>query len=326
MAIEKLKWIWLPSKNEGFLRDENGAISFNLCTGIYTVGKDKELKKPNKLYLSDYLTTEISEAIENIIGKKGKLIYRTVDMLSAGSPKYFFKMKFLTFDIDSTSTQQLKSLLNYFNAEFKVLMEIKSKDGDNDYIIYKGRDMYEFKDEQKSEEGIYDYYPLLPFGENTPPDYIDNSFREVPENEYGMISLRFALSVIQCSLFNLVPANITERKAVVNILNTIGDEAVKIDFINKVKELGDDYIGIESLAQETIGVSPSYAIGLVDSYYAGQVIAENIDKASKPSDEDGADNGNDKQVKTSSKEEREKVKIPLNWDTAQDFIIKLKSL
>jgi hypothetical protein len=62
--------------------------------------------------------------------------------------------------------------------------------------------------------------------------------------------------------------------------------------------------------------NPQYAIGKVFVWRLGRIIAENIDNPSPPEEEEIIIQA----------EEDEKEILPLTLETAQDFIIKFKSL
>ena len=87
-----------------------------------------------------------------------------------------------------------------------------------------------------------------------------------------------------------------------------------------VKE-SSNFTDISIFTQKVLGFSPKFALGNVDTYDGGRIISENIDEASK---KDTSSSKESKKVET--KAEVELPKIPLDWETAQDFIIKLKSL
>ena len=110
----------------------------------------------------------------------------------------------------------------------------------------------------------------------------------------------------------MFPANITKSQAVKNILNAIKDDESRLKFIEDVKALGEEYGVISELAQQVVGINPRYAIGKVGLKYAGKVISDYI----KNPVEDEA------KIEVQEIEE----KTPLDFDSAQDFIIKLKSL
>jgi hypothetical protein len=310
---DESQYLFLPSKNEMFNR-VGDVFYLNLCTGIHTKGwRGQDRKNVNKVYLSQYAKTEITDAITNATGIQISMTRKSLTMFSKGSDEYIYNMSFISFLITKNNLQKA---LDYFSDTFGVLMEIQ---GEQEFIIREMPDTYIPDEEIKSEEGEYQYFPIAKFNESvTPPNYIRNSYKPTEENQYGIITLKFPLSVVQSNLFKVVPANITESDAVQNILKAINEDNTRLEYINKVKEFGDDYIGIALITQEIIGVPPKYAIGLVDNYYAGKVISENINNPTPEKES--------KKVVTAMKKESDKEKISLDWNTAQDFLIQMKSL
>jgi hypothetical protein len=189
--------------------------------------------------------------------------------------------------------------------------------GQEDYVY---RELSDFKGEQSQREGegVFQYHIIAPYSKDkTPPNFIEGSLMESKESgSYGILSTRFPLSPLEASLYNLVPFGITEYQAIQNILKAVGDAQEQERYKEKVRELAkaDNFIGIAIETQKAIGVLPRYAIGKVGLPESGKIIARNID--AEPTE-------TSKAVETS---EDTQDKIPLDFETAQDFIIKLKSL
>ena len=306
---------WLPSKKEMFLK-KNGNYSFNVCTGVSRnkSGRNRgEEKKVDKGYLSDYANQEFI----NDLGEAIQLPYSyenwNLNMYSKGEKVWLYGMKFISFHFGESEAQKL---LDFLYSKSKTLMQL-NEGGKQKFEVYDMEDMGA-DGEKKSEAGEYFYYPLLRFDPNTPPpDYIEGSYKSVPENEKGIIALRFTLSAVQAGIYKLVPANISEVQAMRNILILLENDEARSRYKEKVKAFGNDYVGIAGYTQSVIGVPPMYAIGLVDSYDAGRIISENIDVTNESVE--------DKRVEPSANE-GDKEPIPLSWDTLQDFIIQMKSL
>lgn len=303
------KVIFLPSLNDMIYVHSDGSFTFGVCTGKH--GKRTTPDKKNN-YLSDWATTEFAEDFTENTGLKLTAKRFDLRMEASGNSKWIWNMEFLGVQVDKS---YLSDILDYLYKKYKVLMPLKSSEGE--YIIREMADKFIESSAKEEEEGVYDYYPQITFDEsNPPPNYIKGSFQPSPENSKGIIALKFSMSVIESALYKMIPANISEQQAVKNIMKQIGDEKKLMQFIRDVKDLKDDYLAVAIMTQNTIGVPPKYAIGDVDAYAAGEIIANNIDVKSddKPS----------KKVEQKSKKEQER--IPLNWETAQDFIMQMKSL
>jgi hypothetical protein len=209
----------------------------------------------------------------------------------------------------------LKNLFNYLFNKHGWLVSMK---GQEEYVYRLLVDSKNTSDDEEQNETYFKYHVIAPFTKDkTPPNYIEDSYLQAKESgSYGTLATKFALTPLEASLYNLVPFAITEYQAVQNILKAVGDETAQSDFKVKVRELAvnNDYIKIAILTQKAIGVLPRYAIGKVGLPESGKIIANNIDATpTEPS----------KAVETS---EDSNDTIPLDFDTAQDFIIKLKSL
>lgn len=301
--------IWLPSGKE-FAYFYKGEYKFAICTGIYGRGK-AEVKKPNKNYLSEYATKEITDAIAMEVGVKPNIEALDLTMHVLGNKKDVIGMKFFIFKL---TKNQFVKLLNYLYAKYFISVELVGSEG---FIMSDVKDTYSEKSSGKIDEaGEYEYFPLLKFDSSdvslVPPNYIVGSHKASPDNENGVITLTHRLSPVQAALFHVVPANISEGEAVGNILKSIADDNTRLEYIKRVKEIGDDYLEIAIYTQKMIGVSPKYAVGKVDDIYAAEVISRNIDKPSE------------KKIKAQKGPIKEKT--PISWDSIQDYIIQFKSL
>lgn len=313
---------WLPTLTEYFEKVGNN-VKFRICTGFYVHG-GKRIKNPNVKLLSQF---ENKSFIDDAANKTGVAFkdetIRQLEIPSAS--KYYFEVEFVTFDIEPS---KLEKFLKVLAEKTKLIITLG---GGEEYIIrYNaetgvGKDTWTQEQGEEQEEGKYQYFLENSFKSysDLPANYIEDSFVEDGESPFGLITLRYPLNVLECAIYKVVPANITELQAVVNILNTVvqvKDDDGMLKFVEEVKALKDDYDAIGDLALATTAVPPKYAIGLVDNYYAGSVIAEHIEKAKERANRKKDETSKVKVVKES------KEKIPLGWDTAQEFIIKLKKL
>jgi hypothetical protein len=235
-------------------------------------------------------------------------------MYILGSPTRVNQMMFMSFE---GSKEKLSELLDFMYKAYGLIEEVKNIGEEGEFIIREMADAYVEGADTQDEEGEYQYHLLSKFDENTvPPNYIADSFKEVEGSQYGIITLRFPLTVSECMSYAVVPANITQTQAVRNILNSIKDDKSRLDYINAVKKLKDDYIEIAQLTTSTILVNPKYAIGNVTPKYAGKIIADNIDNPAPQEVE--------AQIESQGVDVFEP--LPLDWKSAEDFVIKLKSL
>ena len=303
--------IWLPSGKEFVYKNNKNEYIFGISTGIHGRGK-AETKKPMKNFVSEYATKEFVDAVASTIGVGSTFDSIDITMHVLGASKYIIGMKFFTFKLNKN---QFVKLLNYLYAKYYISVELTGKAAG--FLMSEVKDTFVEKADGKDDEsGEYEYYPLVKFDPSdyslVPPNYVVGSHKASPENENGIITLTHRLSPVQSALFHIVPANISEGEAVGNILKSIVDDNTRLEYIKRVKELGDNYLDIAIYTQQQIGVSPKYAIGKVDDIYAAEVISANIDKPSE------------KKVKVQQGPEKEKT--PISWDSIQDYIITFKSL
>ncbi|MEI7960782.1 MAG: strawberry notch C-terminal domain-containing protein [archaeon] len=319
-AIKTLKGkLWWSSNNE-FIEKEGSTYKMYFCTGYDIIRGGKERSKPQKQYISQF-TKSVLEDLQKAIGspyseKRLGSTYDPFEMYSKGTTEDVNQMKFYYFSLNE---DKLFELLDVIFERFKIMENLK--DASKGFILEKQVDPLEKGggDIVGETQGIYDYFLTTRFDETAvPPNYIKDSFRTTPDNDYGMFSLYYPVSVVEGGIYKIVPANITQQQAVRNILNSIADDNQRLDYINGVKSMKDDYIGIAKMTQEIIGINPIYAIGLVTPKYAGKVISSNIDNPVIPSADVDAEKV---EVQAEAIE-----KVPISWDTVQDFMIKFKSL
>lgn len=232
--------------------------------------------------------------------------------LVKGTVEYY---NFKTRQYTANNDAEFKKLLNYLFEKHGWLVQMK---GQEQFLYTELKDPKRKQQEGQEGEGVFQYHIIAPYSKDkTPPNFIEGSLMESKESgSYGVLSTRFALSPLEASLYNLVPFGITEYQAIQNILKAVGDTQEQERYKEKVRELAksDNFIGIAIETQKAIGVLPRYAIGKVSLPESGKIIARNIDaEPTEPS----------KAVETS---EETQDRIPLDFETAQDFIIKLKSL
>jgi hypothetical protein len=307
--------VWWSSNNEFIVKD-GSRYRIYFCTGKDLIKGGSERKTAQKEYISDYSDEKKLQLLEKSIGVPYKEERISLEMFSKGADEWVRGMKFFYFDLKE---DKFFELMDIMFRDYKILEDLK--DASKGFVLEGQEDPLSKGEADTSgeKEGVYDYYLMTSFDENAVPEnYIANSYKQVPEADYGMISLKFPLDLFQCGIYKVVPANITEARAMRNILNAIQDDKQKLDYIDKVKAYGNDYQGIVELTQQVTGVHPIYAIGNVKPKFAGKLIAENIDKPLPKPEEDKTD------IVVSEFEKSELVSI--SWDSVQDFMIKFKSI
>ena len=273
-------------------------------------------KKPIKELISVLSVGDERKNFVEFMGTVGYMNYRYFTKQTADKEIKLKSAEHVTYNI---SGEQLKPTLDYLFKNFGWVILLESEEG---FTIREAQDIYKPTEGQTEEQaGEYKYYPTTTFDENNAPDnYIKGSFKESENNRYGEITLSFPIALIYRPQYKVYPADISEIDGVRAILNQITDDEKKANYIKQVKETSN-LIEIATFTQKILGFSPKFALGNVDTFEAGRIIFDNIEQASKKVDEESKPS-----KKVESKKEVETEKLPLDWETSQDFIIKLKSL
>lgn len=305
--------IWLRGKKD-FVYKSGNRYSINFCEGLGCIGRGKH--KVIKDLISDYVKQDIIDAITQVSGITSEQTPQyNLDMrLASGRMEEVRDLKFRTFE---GTKEEIFTVLDFMYERYNLVEEIRAVGQEGEYIIREDEKKDYEGEESQSLEGEYQYYPMFKFDvNNVPPNYIPNSYKEVDENANGIISLKYRLDIVDSTFYFLLPVGITQTQAVRNILSIIKDDKARLDYIEAVKKLKNDYNEIAKLTESTIKISPKYAIGNVTPKYAGKIIADNIDNPAPQDDESLVESENIDVIE----------KIALDWNTAEDFVIKLKSL
>lgn len=295
-----------------FIQNSDGGKLIQFC--FYT-GYAYNRKTPKKEWISVLSLQENKEELSTIFNQ---IPYRNFTWGERPNGSAYYKnAEVVKYTITEKDFDTFNNLVGFIS---KYSWYIQSKQNDDKFVIFEAQDVYKQEgDEVEEVAGEYKYFPIAPFNENEAPDnYIQGSYKENSENKYGEITLSFPTPLIYRPQFKIVPADLTEVEGVKSILNQISNDSEKEKYIKMVKE-SSNFTDISIFTQRLLGFSPKFALGNVDTYEAGRIIFENIDEATK-------EDSTKKSKKVETKSEAELPKIPLNWETAQDFIIKLKSL
>jgi hypothetical protein len=306
--------VWFKSKKDFIVKKgRNYSISFCKGYGKLSGGRTSKLIKE---LISEYVKQDIIDAISQVSGINPieTTEYKIEMSLDSGLRDDVYNLKFTTFQ---GTKSELSAILDFMYQRFNLVEEIRAVGQEGEFIIREDETMDYEGEISSGEGGEYQYYPMFKFDpNNVPPNYIANSYKEIPENPNGIITLKYPLPIVDSSYYFLLPVNITQTQAVRNILSVIKDDKERLDYIQAVKGLNNDYLEIARLTERTIKISPKYAIGNVTPKYAGKVIAENI---SNPAPQEAESLVQSEDIDVIDK-------IDLDWNTAEEFVIKLKSL
>jgi hypothetical protein len=304
-GVDMIKYFYSNSSNAVY-------AEYHVNTGYYMTQSSRWSASPLKDFVSPNLTNDYDNELKSKFDLTKTINEIKGNFLIKGSVVY---RKFQTREYTANNDAEYKKLLNFLFEKHGWLVQMK---GEEEFLYKELKDPKGKQQEGDEGEGVFQYHIIAPYSKDkTPPNFIKGSLMESKESgSYGILSTRFPLSPLEASLYNLVPFGITEYQAIQNILKAVGDAQEQERYKEKVRELAkaDNFIGIAIETQKAIGVLPRYAIGKVGLPESGKIIARNID--AEPTE-------TSKAVETS---EDTQDKIPLDFETAQDFIIKLKSL
>jgi hypothetical protein len=293
--------------------DDEITIDLEVLTGYAYQGK-----RAKKEWISVLSLTETKNDLADIFQVMPMVNWKWTERPNKSAQ--FKNAEHTIYRITQDNIDVLNKLFSYFDTKYD--WYIQNNINNKDFVIYEAQDVYKQEEDDVEEKaGEYKYYPISPFNENDAPDnYIQGSYTGSDNNRYGEITLSFPTPLIYRPQYKIVPADVTELEGVKSIINQITNDAERENYIKMVKE-SSSFTDIAIFTQKLLGFSPKFALGNVDTYESGRIIYENIVKASK---KDTSSSEESKKVET--KTEVELPKIPLDWETAQDFIIKLKSL
>ena len=313
------KVFWLASYKEYIRKNDFGFYEIGFSLGRWKTQKGK-ISTISK-YVSNFATQDVLDAIKDATGQKFNFYTEPLmeDVLIASTFRNIPSMEFMRFT--SYKVDKFLDILTVIYQKYKVLIKLKPLDQQDTFILFKAPDAGAELDEEQGEAGgEYSYYIRGDWGRiEEIPNYIDGSFEQMsdPRNPKikGRLKVKFKVTPVECRSLNILP-DVTESEGMRNLLLSLPDDASRIKFKASVAELGDEYSDIAFLASKALGVDFVYAFGSENNRMVGKIISDNINI---PLD-----------VETGKKidiyEGIMNEKIPLNWDSAQDFIIKIQSL
>jgi hypothetical protein len=297
------RWKLMPNLQDRMMFNQtNNFYYISISTG-YRYAKKNAVKG----LLSKWSNPASLQTIAGITKVVNQQTYATlIDPLTGKSYR-----NCITQDFKNITRDDFQLFLDYIYGLDKESFGI---DG-GDYIIRESKDvdLKSGKDDD-DESGIFTYYPTSKFEDSNKPPYFV-SWSTTPQNIYGVVVLSKIMSPLAALSYGYIPVEIEKGAAVRNFMTLFSDEKNKQDFIYEVQMLGDNYIKIGKLAVQQTSIPIKFSFGDVDLYTAGEILAEYAQDPSKYIEE-----------KVEKKEREEMPKVPLTYESAQDFLIRIKSI
>lgn len=310
--INSEKAIEFMRKNKIFLNNGVDFIQYNVTTEDFRVnictskryGAQKRIKG---LPVSRYDKDKQLENLRNVSGVQNQLEWYSMEIPVVG--RYIYSLEYNVFKCGEVA---LKAILDYFWKEEKMSLAVSG----GVYVVKDAKDVdVQAEEAGQGKKGAYFYYPLQQFDPNSkPPNFV--GWEETPDSTYGRVTVSFLMSPIAARSYGYVPVNVEKGAAIRNFMTMIPDVAKKQEFLTEVKNLKEDYLEVGLLAEQfTSNLPLKYSFGRIDTYSAGEIIAEYAQDPTKY----------DAEV-IEEKDEAKAVIIPISFESAQDFLIKMKSL
>ena len=300
----KTNSIWLPN---GIDYIQYLPTTQDYRVAICTSRRNRSQRAEKGLGKSKYNTDKQLEKLRNISGVQNELFNYTGSVPSTG--RWYYGLVYNAFNCGEVA---LKSILDYFWEQDKISIAVSG----GVYVVRDAKDV-DLKTEEKGagQKGAYFYYPLQTFDPNNkPPNFV--GYEQIPESQFGKVTVSYLMSPIAARSYGYIPVNLEKGAAIRNFMSMIPDVVKKTEFIEEVKKLKDDYVDIGLLAERyTSNLPLKYSFGKIDVYTAGEIIAE---YAADPSKYDV--------TVIEEKPETTAQVIPISYESAQDFLIQMKSI
>lgn len=225
---------------------------------------------------------------------------------------------------DSTAKFFLKELFDYMYNVIPMKFNIKGVKGD-EVVERRGDDFVPESEGQEQPDGIFRYSLLVPYPSISEKLSTFSKFEsfEPSGSVNGIVTLKKRATALEATTYDLAPLDSKPNHMLADIFSLLSDSE-KIKFRNDIKKAVEDgktKVEVGILAQAFIK-NKVYTLKNIFGAYAnysfiGQLMFDYIEgkQTELPSEEE----------KEQGQEQQQQETIPLNMETAQDFIILLNS-
>jgi len=297
-----------PNLNDSIhYSNSNSSFELRINTGQDYRRSEKSKEGFKKSFLSEFATTADTQEIKRITGKSFNADTR--DYYSELTRKYAYNRLFFIWTLNA---DQLQEALKFFFKKTNAYVSIGAKS----FVVIRNDDTFDTNaDNRGGKSGAYQYYPLFEVKTGSePPNFV--SMEKSDQNPYGIVTVRFPLTPFEARSYYMIPVNPSPSLVIDTIKKAIKSDSEWVEYKAEVKALQEDYTGIELLTESKIGGFPlKYLIGRAKN--GGKIISDNIE----------LDTTKQEDVPTTTEQEEHTTElIPLDFDSAQDFLIKLKTI
>lgn len=320
----------------GYIKSFNDNITFHIekygsTIRVYIFGgtagmqpKDKSKAKYYSPLFDEGALTQFLNENGYIHGFFSSFSYRAVDAKRSTT----LKGKYISFSAfrDDDKQKMIDLFAKIYELEpFSITISTKA----GAEAISRRQDIYKIgmDDEDKSEVGEYFYRLLVPYESISTKLSSFSKFDSYEKSEkgYGIVKLNRRATAIEATTYSLMPTNPTPQQMITDTLSLFSDN-VRLDFNQKMKKMISDGISEVEIGMYVEDQIQGKILSLKNIFGVYADDYEFIGKLFKDFEE-----GKIEEFKLPEKGdeeyeyEEEKVDLPLDYDTAQDFIISLMS-
>ncbi len=220
----------------------------------------------------------------------------------------------------------VKPYLDYAYEKEKIKFELRGSYGVD---VYDQKDVYgeTTQDVQSSDSKQYKYYPVQPFNMSSKPaEFVRYEKNETSPDGFGVVYLSKIIPPVKAMSYGLAPMELTIPEMFGFYMSQLSEQSQRdaVEEMNKMINSGEKDVRIGNYAVKklplgmdvfTFGDLAIYQIGSIfRNYLSGNVSAEISEQSQQELTEE------EKQI---VEDYEESYSVPINWNSAQDFIILL---
>ena len=311
--LPKVSKIFVPCNQESIVRSYNffafsDGLSYinNGLLNIFYNSYDKAKKYKSKF----------SDVIDQLIEFAEKHGIKSNKFIDVKRHTYFNNVPSeRRVNVDEFVIRYTQEVADLFYAITKEVLQEKGSS-----IIYgeadKIKDSYQ-STTTSSPKGIYIYTPEYKFDESVKPPYFiefttDSAYR------YGIIKLEYELSPAEMMSYKLLPVDITLDSSIEKLISRLVSNKKLEELVVFAQNNPTDYVQIAMLANKLSVIYLKYFFGNLSLSKIGEALSAKINNGELPATFF-------EEVKAEEEAQKDfKSEIPLNIETAQDFLIKFR--
>jgi hypothetical protein len=236
-------------------------------------------------------------------------------------------VKGIMFEDSEEGWSSIQPLLDYAYDNYKMKIELKGMSGQD---VFDQSDVFSRSSEEDTlvtSGRQYKYYPRIPFVlANKPAEFVRFEANESSPNNYGVVYTRSALKPIKAMSYDLLPADLTIPEMWSFYMSQF-NETEQREIIKRFETLiaeneSNVLIGNYAIKKLTSGIE-KFVFGYLSLFQIGEIfrnyLAGNYEQATAL---ESTAPLTEEEQRLISEYEAESI-VPINWDSAQDFVILL---